>query len=218
MVERGEHFGFALEPRQPSGIAGEGGRQHLDGDRAPQVRIRRPVHLSHPARTDRGQQFVGAETGAGSKHRNLHRRSGRARIQVARERVAGIIAREGSRGESLDSADRRPVAFRGCFPSGEEERGGRPRLFSSDGVRTKPLARRPTGQSGDSQQDLGLDHSTAVLEGTGIASGWTSNSSAERDFRRAEPGGAGRTHRECPLPRLRMSSMSQRLNRSVFYT
>ena len=65
MIQRGEHFGFALEPRQPLRIGRNGVGQHLDGDVALQVRVRRAVDLTHPAGADLGGDFIGAEARAG---------------------------------------------------------------------------------------------------------------------------------------------------------
>ena len=65
MVERGEDFGLALEARQPLGIARHRLRQYLDCDRALQIGVRRPIHLSHPALADLGGDFIRAEAGAG---------------------------------------------------------------------------------------------------------------------------------------------------------
>ena len=52
MIQRREHFGFALEPRQPIRVAGHRGRQHLDRDRPLQVAVGRAIHLAHAARAD----------------------------------------------------------------------------------------------------------------------------------------------------------------------
>ena len=67
MVQRREHFRFALKPRQPIVISGERGRQDLDRDLALQLRVRRPIHLAHAAFADLRGDFVDAETGAGSE-------------------------------------------------------------------------------------------------------------------------------------------------------
>ena len=66
MVQRGEDFGFALEAREPIGIAGERLGQHLDRDLAFQLGVRRAIHLAHPAGADLGGDFVRAEAGAWS--------------------------------------------------------------------------------------------------------------------------------------------------------
>ena len=67
MVQRGEHFGFPLKPGQAVAISRDGLRQHLDGHGALQVRVRGAPYLAHPADADAGDDFVGAETGAGGK-------------------------------------------------------------------------------------------------------------------------------------------------------
>jgi len=47
MVQRGEHFFFALKTREPSVVSRERRRQDLDGDLALQLRIGRPKCLLH---------------------------------------------------------------------------------------------------------------------------------------------------------------------------
>ena len=49
MIERGEHLRFALEPREPSGIARERLRQDLDRDLAIELGVARAVDLAHAA-------------------------------------------------------------------------------------------------------------------------------------------------------------------------
>ena len=67
MVQRREHFGFALKPSQPIVIRRDGRRQDLDGDLALQLGVGRPIDLPHSALTEQGGDFVDAETGAGSE-------------------------------------------------------------------------------------------------------------------------------------------------------
>ena len=63
MIERRERRGFALEPREPIGIAGEEVRQDLERDVALQPRIARAVDLAHAAGANRVQHFVGPDHG-----------------------------------------------------------------------------------------------------------------------------------------------------------
>ena len=49
---------FALESCHALGIVGHRSRQDLDGDLAPQPAVARAVHLAHPARAERGDDFV----------------------------------------------------------------------------------------------------------------------------------------------------------------
>src|SRR5262245_40626247 len=49
VIERSQHPRFALETGQAVRVAGEGGRKHLDGHLAPQLRVRRPPNLAHAA-------------------------------------------------------------------------------------------------------------------------------------------------------------------------
>ena len=65
MVQRREHFRFALKPREPIVVSGERGRQDLDRDLAFQLRVRRPEHLPHPAFANLRGDFVDPETRAG---------------------------------------------------------------------------------------------------------------------------------------------------------
>ena len=53
MVERREDLRFALEPREPIGIAGEGVGQDLQRDVAIELRVARAIDLPHPAGADR---------------------------------------------------------------------------------------------------------------------------------------------------------------------
>ena len=61
VIERREHLGFALEPRQAVAVAREGRRQDFDGDVAVQTGIARAVDLAHPTGAKRGEDFVAAK-------------------------------------------------------------------------------------------------------------------------------------------------------------
>ena len=65
MVERGQHFRFALEARQPVGVSGERRRQDLDRHLAFEARIGRPIHLSHPALAEQGGNLVDTDASSG---------------------------------------------------------------------------------------------------------------------------------------------------------
>ncbi len=67
MIQRGQHFGFALEPRQAIRVGCNGFGQHLDRDLALQLRVGRLVHLAHAAHADLSGDFVRAETGSGGE-------------------------------------------------------------------------------------------------------------------------------------------------------
>ena len=71
MTQRGEDFGFALEAGEPLDIRRQGLRQHLDRDGAFQLRVRRAIHLAHPAHADQRGDFVRAEAGAWSQGQTL---------------------------------------------------------------------------------------------------------------------------------------------------
>ena len=49
VVQRRERLGFAGEPGQPFGVAGEAVGQHLQRDVAVELRVARPVDLAHAA-------------------------------------------------------------------------------------------------------------------------------------------------------------------------
>ena len=71
MIERGEHFRFALKAREPIGIGRERGWQDLDRDLTFEPGVRRPVHLTHPAFADLRGDVVNAEACAGCKEQCL---------------------------------------------------------------------------------------------------------------------------------------------------
>ena len=50
MVQRRQNLGFALKPRQPLGILGEGGGQHLDCYITVEAGVAGTVDLTHAAR------------------------------------------------------------------------------------------------------------------------------------------------------------------------
>src|SRR3989304_1455096 len=68
MIERGEHFGFALEAGQAFGVAGEFFRQDFDGYVAVEFGVVGLIDVAHAAGADVGGDFTGAEFGAGSEH------------------------------------------------------------------------------------------------------------------------------------------------------
>ena len=58
MVQGGERLRLALEPSQPLLVFGERFRQHLDRHLTLELRVARPIHLSHAARTERAKDLV----------------------------------------------------------------------------------------------------------------------------------------------------------------
>ena len=68
MIERCQHLCFAAETRQAIRIVGHRRQQHLDRDIAIQLRIARAIHLTHPTRAERGENFVRAKARAGDQH------------------------------------------------------------------------------------------------------------------------------------------------------
>ena len=71
VVERRQDLRFALEAGQPFGVVHEGVGQDLQRDIAVQLGITGLVHFAHAACTDGGEDFVGAEGGAGLKWHQL---------------------------------------------------------------------------------------------------------------------------------------------------
>ncbi len=67
MVQAGEDFGFALEPRQPLRVTCQRRRKNLDCDLALQLRVRCTKHLAHAAFADARADFVDTEAGAWSE-------------------------------------------------------------------------------------------------------------------------------------------------------
>ena len=61
MTERSERLRLALEPLLQIGIGRNVPGKDLDGDRAIQAGISRPVDLPHPAGTERRGDLIGAE-------------------------------------------------------------------------------------------------------------------------------------------------------------
>ena len=74
MVERGQHLRLALESRDALGIERQGFRQYFDRHLAPQLRVARAVDFAHPARAERGNDFVNAETSTGRQRHGCLRR------------------------------------------------------------------------------------------------------------------------------------------------
>src|SRR5262245_7973961 len=64
MVERGEGLGFTLKASYAFRILSEPFGQYLDRDFTPEVRVGRTVDLAHAASTNRGSDFVRAESHA----------------------------------------------------------------------------------------------------------------------------------------------------------
>ena len=73
VIERGEDLRLAREPRQPLAVAGEAGRQHLDGDVALQAVVARAIDLAHAAGPDRSDDLVVTECRARRQHAGTSR-------------------------------------------------------------------------------------------------------------------------------------------------
>ena len=95
VIQRGEHFGLALQAREPVRVRHERFRQHLERDIALQVRVGGPVDLAHAPHADQRGDFVLAEARPrGQRHREPNlRQSGRAVDCCSRRRPAVIACR-----------------------------------------------------------------------------------------------------------------------------
>ncbi len=65
MVQRGQHFGLALEPGEAVGILRDRFRQDLDGDGPLQAGVGGAIHLAHAAFAEEADDFMGSQTGTG---------------------------------------------------------------------------------------------------------------------------------------------------------
>src|SRR6187551_1409293 len=103
MIQRREHFRFALKPREPIRVGRERGGQNLDGDLAFELGVRRAVDLTHSAFADERSDFVSAEASAGREGQwwRLYGRDGAN--GVGRVESAGGIALTGA--DALQSWD-----------------------------------------------------------------------------------------------------------------
>ena len=61
MIQRRQHFRFALKTGEPFGIVRERFRQNFDGYVAPELGVVRLIHFAHSARADGAEDFVRAE-------------------------------------------------------------------------------------------------------------------------------------------------------------
>jgi len=69
--QRGHGVRLALEARQGGRVLGEMGRQDLDGDIAPELRVPRAIDLAHSSGPERGQDLVGAEARASDDRHSI---------------------------------------------------------------------------------------------------------------------------------------------------
>ena len=60
MIQRRQHFRFALKTRDPLAIMRHCFRQDFDGHVAPELGVLRLIHLAHAARANLRADFVGA--------------------------------------------------------------------------------------------------------------------------------------------------------------
>ena len=58
VVESGDGACLALEAREPLGIAGHVGREHLEGDVAREPGVASPIDLAHAASAERGRDLI----------------------------------------------------------------------------------------------------------------------------------------------------------------
>ena len=67
VAERRCRTSLLLEARDPKGIAGQVGREELEGDLAAKARVASQPHLAHPARAERANNLVGVQARAWSE-------------------------------------------------------------------------------------------------------------------------------------------------------
>jgi hypothetical protein len=67
MIQGREDLSLALKASQPVGISRERWWENLDGNLALQLRVRRAINLTHPARSQSREDLVRAEANAGGK-------------------------------------------------------------------------------------------------------------------------------------------------------
>jgi hypothetical protein len=61
MIQRGQHFGFALKAANALGVAGDGVRQDLDRDIPFELRVARSIDFSHAAASDERCDLIGPQ-------------------------------------------------------------------------------------------------------------------------------------------------------------
>ena len=134
MVQRREHFGFALKPREPFGILRERIGQDLQRHLALQLRIPRPIHVAHAARAEGGEDLEDAKACAG---RESH---GRGAIIASWTPCERDRHRHGNlRGERTGE---HPPNDRRCRPPVTRHGRGAGSAVSVVGPRAKPHDRR----------------------------------------------------------------------------
>ena len=67
MVQRRQRLRFALEPREAIRVGRERLGQDFDGNVPIELRVARAVDLAHAAGANGGEDFIGAEPGAGGE-------------------------------------------------------------------------------------------------------------------------------------------------------
>ena len=65
--DRGEHLGFAFEPRDAIRVGSQRLEDDLDGDAATELGVACAIDLAHPAGPEHVRDLVGAEPGAGGQ-------------------------------------------------------------------------------------------------------------------------------------------------------
>ena len=71
VIQGSQDVGLALEAHHAVAVGGEGFRQDLDRDVAAELGVPRAVDLAHPARAERREDLVGAESCAGRQAHGL---------------------------------------------------------------------------------------------------------------------------------------------------
>jgi len=71
VIQSRDGFGFTLEAELGGSVGGEMVRENFDGDRAVEAGVACAVDFAHAAGTERSEDFVGAELGAGREGHGL---------------------------------------------------------------------------------------------------------------------------------------------------
>ena len=109
--QRRDRLRLPLETGERVGIRGDGLGKNLDRDVPIELRVPRPVHLTHPARAEGRKDLVGAQAGAG---RECHRNAASNCIRLGK----------GERGEPTETAISPLVAKPGRASRTPGPRGG----------------------------------------------------------------------------------------------
>jgi|GEM_PF-2811311 len=104
MVQRARRARFEFEATQTVHVAGQIGREDLDGDVPPETGVEGLVDLSHTSRANRGEDAVGTKLDAGCKSHDkeskaVRRGHGTGNMRSGRPGVGFLVAGQGNENE-----------------------------------------------------------------------------------------------------------------------